>query len=281
MSIRRFFSLPLIQFLLLGTGLFVAYSLVREEPSQTDRKIIVSTQQIEQLSMLWQKQWRRPPTEQELTGLIESRIREEILYREAQALGLDRDDTVIRRRLAQKIEMLAQDLATQGDPSDAELETFFREHPEMFEVPSRVTFEHVYVSRDTRGADADEDALEILEALRQGADATEQGDRFMLQRQYLRKQPSEVSRHFGNQFAAEVIELPTGQWIGPVESGYGIHLVYVDTLEEPYMPSFDDTKQDIRNEYLSFRRREMDELFYSKLREGYEIVVEDPFEEAT
>ena len=281
MSIRRFFSLPLIQFLLLGTGLFGAYSLVREEPSQTDRQIIVSTQQIEQLSMLWPQQWRRPPTEQELTGLIESRIREEILYREAQALGLDRDDTVIRRRLAQKIEMLAQDLATQGDPSDAELETFFREHPDTFEVPSRVTFEHVYVSRDTRGSAADDAAMGILEALRKGADPTEQGDRFMLQRQYLRKQPDEVARHFGNRFAAEVIELPTGQWVGPVESGYGIHLVYVEALEEPYLPSFEDSKDDIRNEYLSFKRREMDELFYSKLREGYEVVVEDLSEEAS
>jgi hypothetical protein len=276
MTLRRIFSNPLLQFVLLGLVLLGVYSAVRDENDQDDRKIVVSARQVEQLSALWQKQWRRPPTAQELNGLIDSFVREEVLYREAKSLGLDRDDTVVRRRLAQKIEFLAQDLATQAEPSEAELEAFFQEHPEIFEEPPSVTFDHVYVSRDSRGAAADSDAAEILGALRGGADPSDQGDRFMLQRRYVRKAPDEVARHFGSRFAAEVIELPTGEWVGPVESGYGIHLVFVESLEEAYLPEFTEVKQQVRDEYFSFRRREVDELFYSKLREGYDVVIELP-----
>ena len=278
MSIRRIIGNPLFQFLVLGALFFGLYAMVRDQGDQDDRKIVISARQVEQLSALWQKQWRRPPTEQELTGLINSFVREEVLYREAKSLGLDRDDTVIRRRLAQKIEFLAQDLATQDEPSDVELETFFQEQPDIFREPPRVTFNHVYVSRDSRGAAADSDAAEILEALRGGSDPSQQGDRFMLQRRYVRKSPDEVARHFGSRFAAEIIELPADEWVGPVESGYGIHLVFVESLEEAYLPEFEEVKQQIRDEYFSFRRREVDELFYSKLREGYEVVIELPTE---
>ncbi len=278
MSIRRIIGNPLFQFLVLGALFFGLYAMVRDQGDQDDRKIVISARQVEQLSALWQKQWRRPPTEQELTGLINSFVREEVLYREAKSLGLDRDDTVIRRRLAQKIEFLAQDLATQAEPSDVELETFFQEQPDIFREPPRVTFNHVYVSRDSRGAAADSDAAEILEALRGGSDPSQQGDRFMLQRRYVRKSPDEVARHFGSRFAAEIIELPADEWVGPVESGYGIHLVFVESLEEAYLPEFEEVKQQIRDEYFSFRRREVDELFYSKLREGYEVVIELPTE---
>lgn len=280
MRLHRMTRNPLFQFLVLGLVLFGLYYAVRDEDSQDDRQIVVSATQIEQLSAIWQKQWRRPPTPQELKGLIDSFVREEVLYREAKSLGLDRDDTVVRRRLAQKIEFLAQDLATQVEPSDTELETFFQEQSDIFRIPPRISFDHVYVSRDSRGARAEADSEEILEALRAGADPAAQGDRFMLQRRYVRKSPGEVARHFGSRFAAEVIELPTGEWVGPVESGYGLHLIFVESLEEAYLPEFAEVKQDIRDEYLSFRRREVDELFYSKLREGYEVIIETPGERA-
>ncbi len=107
-----------------------------EKQEAESKEIVISSQQIELLASMWEKQWRRPPTPQELNGLIQSFIREEVLYREALAMGLDRDDMVVRRRLAQKIEFLAQDLATQGEPGDAELRTFFEENSEDFEVPA-------------------------------------------------------------------------------------------------------------------------------------------------
>lgn len=276
MSNRNLLHHPLLQFIVLGSMLFGLYYWLRDDGGSDERRIVVSSRQIEQLSAMFQKQWRRPPSEEELGGLVDSFVREEVLYREAKALGLDRDDTVVRRRLAQKIGFLAQDLATQVEPSDAELETFYRENPDRFREPPRISFDHVYVSTDTRGDEAASDAEEILAALRAGADPDEQGDRFMLQRRYIRRAPDEVARHFGRQFANEILELSPGQWVGPIASGYGLHLVYVEDLEEAFLPELDDVRRQVREEYLSFRRREIDEMFYSQLREGYEVVIEEP-----
>lgn len=266
---------PLLHFLVLGLVVFLLYQRFGARVETQDRKIVVTSQQIELLASLWQRQWQRPPLPQELDGLIESFIREEVLYREALAMGLDRDDTVVRRRLAQKIEFLAQDLATQTDPSEQELRTFYGEHPEIFEQPSRVTFTHVYINEDRHGEQSTTMAEEVLTQLRAGGDPNSLGDRFMLQRDYLRKSPAEVSRHFGSQFAEEVFELTPGSWQGPVRSGYGLHLVLIDSIEKPFMPPLEEIRDEVRDEYLSFRRREVDGLFYNKLRESYEIVVEE------
>jgi hypothetical protein len=273
-AMGRLLRSPLLHFLILGFVLFALYSRFGDRRETESKEIVVSAQQIELLASLWEKQWRRPPMPNELQGLIESFVREEVLYREALAMGLDRDDTVVRRRLAQKIEFLAQDLATRGEPSDQELRTFFEEHPEIFEEPGLITFSHVYINIDRHGDRSFDVADEVLAELRAGGDPSQLGDRFMLQRDYLRKSPSEVARHFGSQFAAEVFELAMGEWQGPVQSGYGLHLVFVDSQEEPYMPPFEDLRTAVRDEFLSFRRREVDELFYNKLREGYEIVIE-------
>jgi peptidyl-prolyl cis-trans isomerase C len=280
MKVRQLIRDPLLQFIVLGVVLFGLYQLFRDESPSDDRRIVISAQQVDQLSAIFQKQWMRPPTERELQGMVDGFVREEVLYREAKSLGLDRDDTVIRRRLAQKIEFLAQDLATQVEPSDSELETFFKEHPDLFREPPRISFEHVYVSVDARGAEAAADAEKILAALRSGTDPSEQGDRFMLQRRYIGRNPDEVARHFGRGFAEELLELPRGEWIGPVESGYGLHLVFIEGVEDAYLPDFAEIRPEVRDEYFSFRRREVDEQFYSQLREGYEIVIETPGEES-
>ena len=275
-AISRFLRSPLLHFVVLGALLFGLYSLYGDKRQVQSKEIVVSAQQVELLASLWEKQWRRPPMPEELDGLVQSFIREEVLYREALAMGLDRDDTVVRRRLAQKIEFLAQDLATRGEPGEQELRTFFEEHPEIFEEPGRITFSHVYINVDEHGNESFEVAAEVLERLRAGDDPDSLGDRFMLQRDYLRKSPAEVARHFGSQFAEEVFEIEPGEWQGPVQSGYGLHLVLVEGQEEPYLPSLEDVRAEVRDEFLSFRRREVDELFYNRLREGYEIVVEEP-----
>lgn len=275
-SSSRFWRFPLLHFVVLGAVLFGLYSLYGDKREVQSKEIVVSAQQVELLASLWEKQWRRPPMPEELDGLVQSFIREEVLYREALAMGLDRDDTVVRRRLAQKIEFLAQDLATRGEPGEQELRTFFEEHPEIFEEPGRITFSHVYINVDEHGNESFEVAAEVLERLRAGDDPDSLGDRFMLQRDYLRKSPAEVARHFGSQFAEEVFEIEPGEWQGPVQSGYGLHLVLVEGQEEPYLPSLEDVRAEVRDEFLSFRRREVDELFYNRLREGYEIVVEEP-----
>jgi len=272
---------PLFQFLVLGLILFGLYAVFGEKQETESKEIVISSQQIELLASMWEKQWRRPPTPQELNGLVQSFIREEVLYREALAMGLDRDDMVVRRRLAQKIEFLAQDLATQGEPGDAELRTFFQEDAEDFEVPGTVTFTHVYLNLDNRGEDVFEDADRILADLRGGADPTQEGDRFMLQSHYADLTQQGVARNFGNQFAEAIFELAPGTWEGPVQSGYGLHLVRIESREEPFMPPFEEVRPRVRDEFMSNRRREVDELFFERLRESYEIVIEAPASETT
>lgn len=274
-SPSRILRAPLLHFVVLGILLFALYSIYGDKRQTESKEIVVSAPQIELLASLWEKQWRRPPMPQELQGLIDSFIREEVLYREALAMGLDRDDMIVRRRLAQKIEFLAQDLATRGEPSEQELRTFFEEHPEIFEEPGRITFSHVYINVDQHGNESFTVAEDVLAELLAGGNPDQLGDRFMLQKDYLRKSPSEVARHFGSQFAEEVFEIAPGQWQGPVQSGYGLHLVLVEGQEEPYLPPLEEVRTEVRDEFLSFKRREVDELFYNRLREGYDIVVEN------
>ena len=273
---RSLLRQPLFQFLVLGAVLFGLYAIFGQKQEAESKEIVITNQQIALLATMWEKQWRRPPTPQEMQGLVESFIREEVLYREALAMGLDRDDTVVRRRLAQKIEFLAQDLATQGEPGDAELRTFFAENSERFEIPARVTFTHVYLNLDERSEAVFDDADRILGALRAGADPNQQGDRFMLQSRYVGLDRQGVARNFGSQFAESVFALTSDDWEGPVQSGYGLHLVRIEGREEAYLPPFEEVRLRVRDEFISNRRREVDELFYQRLREGYTITVEEP-----
>lgn len=273
---RSLLRQPLFQFLVLGVVLFGLYAIFGQKQEAESKEIVITNQQIALLATMWEKQWRRPPTPQEMQGLVESFIREEVLYREALAMGLDRDDTVVRRRLAQKIEFLAQDLATQGEPGDAELRTFFAENSERFEIPARVTFTHVYLNLDERSEAVFDDADRILGALRAGADPNQQGDRFMLQSRYVGLDRQGVARNFGSQFAESVFALTSDDWEGPVQSGYGLHLVRIEGRDEAYLPPFEEVRLRVRDEFISNRRREVDELFYQRLREGYTITVEEP-----
>lgn len=273
---RSLLRQPLFQFLVLGVVLFGLYAIFGQKQEAESKDIVITNQQIALLATMWEKQWRRPPTPQEMQGLVESFIREEVLYREALAMGLDRDDTVVRRRLAQKIEFLAQDLATQGEPGDAELRTFFAENSERFEIPATVTFTHVYLNLDERSEAVFDDADRILGALRAGADPNQQGDRFMLQSRYVGLDRQGVARNFGSQFAESIFALTSDDWEGPVQSGYGLHLVRIEGREEAYLPPFEEVRLRVRDEFISNRRREVDELFYQRLREGYTITIEEP-----
>ena len=272
----KFLRQPLVQFLLLGGALFAVHAFFGAQLGDQKPQIVVSAERIELLSAAWERQWQRPPSPEELDGLIASYLREEILFRKALEMGLDRDDTVVRRQLAQRVEFLAQATVSEVEPKEQELLDFYAAHPEIFEVPRRITFTHVYISGDEHGPESETVARQALSDLLEGADPATTGDRFALQRDYLRKSPAEVARHFGSQFTEAVFELPQGSWQGPLPSGYGQHLVLVKRLEDAYLPSFEEVRTRVREEYFSYRRREIDKTFYDQLRSGYEIVIEEP-----
>jgi hypothetical protein len=271
---------PLVHFLLLGALLFGLSAVLGDRTAGAELDTITVTEDdIRWLASAWARQWRRPPTREELDGLIRNHIREEILYREALEMGLDRDDTIIRRRLVQKIEFLTEDLIDQIDPSEDELRAHFEENVESYRVPERRTFTHVYFSFDRRGeaavADAEAALTEIRSRRPQPERAPDMGDRFMMQYDYPRRSQAEVAQHMGREFAEALFELEPGEWHGPVRSGYGIHLVRISALESSVVPEFSQVVDRVRDDLQRGRRERANEAFYEGLKQRYEIVVED------
>lgn len=274
---RKLWREPLLHFFLLGTLLFLLGGSTRGPGGARSTSIRVTQADLDRLSAVWQTQWGRPPNGQEMLALVRGWVREEVLYREALAMGLDRDDTIIRRRLVQKMEFLSEDTTEPGEPGEEELAAFLAANPERFTVPARVDFEHVYVSSDQRGEQAEADARALLAELRAGrADPRDLGDRFMLQREYVRKSQTEIAQLFGRDFAEQLFALEPGDWCGPVVSGYGLHLVRVRSRSEPRLPSVDEIRPELARELLADRSRQANRRAYERIRDRYDITFDDP-----
>lgn len=265
-----------MHFLAIGAALFVLFQWFGGR-GPADAEIVVSETQVARLAQLFAMQWQRPPTRAELDNLIEQHIREEVLYREAVAMGLDQDDTVVRRRLVQKLEFLSQDLV-ETDPSESELRAFFEDNSERFVEPARLSFRHVYLNPDRRGESIRGDAEALLAGLRAEptADIEELGDTFLLPLQFEDRRLNELAGLFGARFADALGELEPGAWQGPVESGYGLHLVYVEQRRDAWLPEFGSIRDEVRTELMAARRREADEQMYEDLRARYRIDVQLP-----
>jgi hypothetical protein len=208
--------------------------------------------------------------------MVEDFIMEEILYREALALGLDRDDVILRRRLRQKMEFLFEDVSTQVAPTDEELQTYLDEDPDKFRTEPRVTFTQVYLSRDRRGDNLVSDAEQLLSKLTPDAseDPSALSDPFMLDLNCVQCPRSQVARLHGAEFADEVIGLELGIWSGPIISGYGAHLVFVTERIDSRIPALEEIRDVVEREWYAARRREANETFYQALRDKYTITVE-------
>lgn len=274
---------PLVHFLVLGAALFALFALVNDSEDAGGERITVSAAQVELLAEGFARTWQRPPTPEELTGLVEDHVREEVYYREALAMGLDRDDTIVRRRMRQKLEFFAADMLDAVEPTEEELEAYLEEHPETFRVASRVTFEHVYFNRDRRGEAAVADAERLRQRLDDGAgvpDVSTLGDRLPLPDKYTGVALDKVGRRFGTVFVEQLAGLPEGRWAGPIESGYGLHLVRIHERQAGELPDLRDVREAVEREWRAARRQEAAEAFYRGLSERYQVIVEMPPEEA-
>lgn len=270
---------PLIHFFVLGAGIFLLFGLIGGSGEDQTDTIIVKAGQIDRMVEGWKKTWMRAPTVDELKGLIEDRIREEIYYREALAMGLDRDDMIIRRRLRQKMEFLSHDLTAQVDPTEAELEAYLQENTIMFLIEPWITFRHIYLNLDKRGNDTHDEALRLLARLRSGdnkIDAATLGDPFPLPRDYESVPESDVRNLFGRDFTAQLLTQELNVWHGPVPSGYGLHLVLIRERTKPRIPELDEVRDAVSREWVETRRRETNEEIFKQLRERYTVVVERP-----
>lgn len=268
---------PLLHFLLIGAALFFIYGLQNEQPADNDNRIVINSSDINRLISLWQKKWLRPPTQTELDGMIRAQVREEVLYREALAMGLDKNDSVVRRRLAQKIEFIFSDLAAQVEPGEIELADYLANNADKFERPSRISFLQIYLNADKRGTQLLSDAKKLMHSLTQqnsSLDILTAGDPFMFGQQHKQLSEQDVSRLFGKDFTRTTFKLTPGKWQGPVASSYGLHLIKITENIPASLPELNVVRGKVLNEWHSEQRRKMDEDFYTKLKTPYEIVID-------
>ena len=280
--IQRWLREPLLHFLVLGAVLFAVYSYINRgrggiEPS---KQIVVSLDELRQMEVYFESQWHRPPTPAEFQAMVEDKVREDVLYREALAMGLDKDDTIVKRRMAQKMQFLAEDVAAAHEPSSAELNAWFNKNKDKFALPSRISFRHIYFSPDQRGKNAQEDAAKALIKLAgQPVDskvAETMGDRFMFQDYYGDRAPDAIAKEFGPPFAVALEKLKPGSWQGPVESGYGWHLVFVTTVIPGRLPAFEEIEPDVKAAWLGEQKRQAWEKAYAEMRSKYLVLLPAP-----
>lgn len=276
---KRFLKDPLLHFLLLGAAIFVAYGFLSKPGNAAPDGIVITQGQIGNMATVFANAWQRPPTSEELAGLIRERVREEVYYREAMTLGLDQDDTVIRRRLRQKMEFVADDVAAQTAATEADLESYLKANPDKFRVEQRFTFQQVFLDPLKHGNNLASEVARRLARLNQSGDKTAadaQGDAFMLDATFDSASSSGIAKQFGGVFAQKLSELPTDQWQGPVESGYGVHLVRISQRTEGRVPALAEVRDAVRREWDNAQRLASNEKFYQDLLKRYKVTVEQP-----
>lgn len=275
--IRRLLSEPLLHFLLIGVALFMLYGALNRGRSDAPRDIVVTEARVEALADSFATVWMRPPTPEEVKGLVDDYVAEEIYYREAIAMGLDQDDTVIRRRLRQKMEFISEDAAAAAEPTDAELQAYLAAHPEKFLEPAEFTFVQVYFSTEKRGDKVRSSAEQLLTELQAGrgpAALADAGDPTLLPSDMQSVSPQVIANAFGSDFAAQLVEAPVGQWTGPLQSGFGLHLVRVDDRKADAMPAFEQIRPIVLREWQSEQRTQSNKAFLDSLKAKYDIRID-------
>jgi peptidyl-prolyl cis-trans isomerase C len=277
--LRRWSREPLVHFLLIGVALFVGYSVLHpksETPSESNR-IVLTPDDLVQMSVAWLAQGRSPPTPEQMQNLIELKVREEVLFREAIALGLDKDDTIVKRRLAQKMEFLAEGAAIENDPSTETLKAWFKDNQQRFALLPRVSFRHLYFSSDRHGERTREAAARALEQVAGQSSASSSaaalGDPFMYQDYYGDRSFDDMAKLFGLNFARALVSIRPGSWQGPVESGYGWHLIFVESSAPSRVPAFEEIESDIKAGWIADQRAQAKAKAYETMRARYQVVL--------
>jgi hypothetical protein len=275
---QSLFREPLVHFLAIGAALFLYFHFSGGGSAGLgSTRIVIAGGQIAHLEAGFARTWQRPPTEAELKNLIDEWVKEEIAVREAMAAGLDRDDTVIRRRLRQKLEFLADEAADAAPPTDEELKALFARNAEAFRVEPRLAFRQVFVSADKRGAAAEADATRLLARLSAAGPAAridEFGDTTMLPGEVPLSALRDIDSQFGNGFAKHLEAIEPGKWAGPIRSGYGLHLVLVREHIEARTADFAVARPMLEREFLTERRKQQLAAMYDRLLAKYAVTIE-------
>jgi peptidyl-prolyl cis-trans isomerase C len=279
--VQKWLREPLIHFFVLGLVVFGLYGAIEreKEPVGDPFLVEVSSAEIEWYRTMWSKRMGRQPTIEELRGQVNQLIREQVLSREALSMGLDDGDTVVRRRLAQKMDFMFKNLSSIPDPTDEVLQAYLRDNLSTYEIPGRITFTHIYFNTDKRGEEGAEKAVrQLLVKLNAGKSAPRDvsglGDPFLLQSRYSNKTMPEIRREFGRGFAEDIQDQVIHTWQGPVRSGYGMHAVRVEARLDAELPEFIELEEALKSDWMVERQRELAGETYEKLRKRYQVLVE-------
>jgi peptidyl-prolyl cis-trans isomerase C len=270
---------PLLHFLLIGLALFIIYSWMHRGQSgvEPSHEIALSFDELRTMDLYFESQWHRQPTSDEFNAMLENKIQEDILYREGLAMGLDKDDIIVKRRMAQKMQFLAEDVTTAHEPSADELRAWFAKNSEKFALPIRATFRHLYFSFDKRGQKAHADADAALVKLSGQPETTPLAatlaDPFMFEDYHADKPPVELAKEFGPTFAVGVFKLKPRSWQGPIESGFGWHLVFVDSIIPGHVPAFEEIEPDVKIAWLGYQKEKAWREAYARMRAHYTVVL--------
>lgn len=261
---------PLVHFLLAGLAVFLFSAWRGEEVDPASRTITIDEEQVSRLVASWQQTWQRPPTQSEIDGLIRDHVKGEIYYREAKRLGLDEDDTVIRRRLRAKMEFLAAAQVENATPDDATLQKWLDRNPARYTANAAYSFDQIYLGQ------GEDTAARVQADLAAGSDWRKLGETISLPRSLDNAPQGEVARDFGEGFAEALAKAKIGQWTGPIQSGFGAHLVRIRALKTPDKPKLSDVRQAVENDWRASTIKAREAAAYQALLDGYTIKIAKP-----
>ncbi len=274
--IGRLLKEPLVHFLALALGIFAFYGALNRPDDRRPDEIAVTGAKIEQLAGLFAKTWQRAPSATELKGLVDDHVKEEILYREALVLGLDKDDTVIRRRLRLKMEFLSQAEADAATPGDTELEAFLKANPDRFQIDPMLALRQVYLNPERHGEAIEQQVASVLEVLRSdpAGDPSALGDATTLPAKLPLTRKASIGQIFGADFAEAVARIPPDAWLGPIKSSFGLHIVQVSESRPGRQAALAEMRDRVTQEWADERRRQIEEKQFAERLKRYRIRIE-------
>jgi len=270
MTIRKLLREPLLHFFVLGAGLFFLYDNIDGESPDARNEIVIGENRLSIISATFERVWQRAPTDAELQGLIDSYVREEVMYREGIALNLDRDDAIVRRRVAQKMSFIADGLVPEV-PTDTELQSWLLSHAGEYRVPPRFSFRQVYIDPQRHAGELESVIASMRKTLAAASDETLAGDPTMLPRSLENADLRDVERTFGSEFGDAILGVEVGSWQGPIRSSFGLHFVDIAEHIPARDPLLIEVRSAVERDFLNSRSQEISDAFYQSLLERYTV----------
>jgi hypothetical protein len=270
---------PLVHFFALSAALFLVWPLIADRIAPAPNTIVITQGDMQRAIEVFVKTHLRTPNQAELADLTEQQIQTAVLYREGLALGLDRDDEIIRRRIEQKLKFMIDDVADQTTPTDTELQHFLDTHPALFAAEPSIAFSQVYLNPSQHGAHLAADAAALrakLNASDGRLDYAADSDVLPVPNDFEATQMHVVADMFGDDFAAAVANIPPGTWAGPIPSGYGQHLVLIRQRIAGTPPRLAAIRDAVLREWQNAHREDANNAAYQQMRAKYSIRVDMP-----